>query len=71
MATLSGHLCEKLSPALPRPSPSARGTDRVRSCPQVVLSDREKELALALRSTGLLMKAIPADDAAGGFFPLC
>ncbi|NWT77686.1 PI3R6 kinase, partial [Lanius ludovicianus] len=31
---------------------------------KVVLSDREKELALALRSTGLLMKAITADEAA-------
>ncbi|NXH39177.1 PI3R6 kinase, partial [Dicaeum eximium] len=28
----------------------------------VVLSDRQKELALSLRSTGLLMKAIPAEE---------
>ncbi|NXE02049.1 PI3R6 kinase, partial [Chaetorhynchus papuensis] len=31
---------------------------------KVVLSDRERELALCLRSTGLLMKAIPTDEAA-------
>ncbi|NXN86827.1 PI3R6 kinase, partial [Bombycilla garrulus] len=30
---------------------------------KVVLSDRQKELALSLRSTGLLMKAIPAEEA--------
>ncbi|NXF86510.1 PI3R6 kinase, partial [Eubucco bourcierii] len=30
---------------------------------KAVLSDRAKELALSLRSTGLLMKAIPADQA--------
>ncbi|NXS34659.1 PI3R6 kinase, partial [Pomatostomus ruficeps] len=30
---------------------------------KVVLSDREKELALSLRSTGLLVKAIPAEEA--------
>ncbi|XP_059720676.1 phosphoinositide 3-kinase regulatory subunit 6 isoform X2 [Haemorhous mexicanus] len=34
-------------------------------CPQVVLSERQKELALSLRSTGLLMKAIPAEEAEG------
>lgn len=62
---LPGHLCEKLSPALPR------GTDRTLPCPQVVLSERQKELALVLRSTGLLMKAIPTEEAEGGFFLLC
>ncbi|KFO88370.1 Phosphoinositide 3-kinase regulatory subunit 6, partial [Buceros rhinoceros silvestris] len=30
--------------------------------PQVVVSDRAKELAVSLRSTGLVMKAIPADE---------
>lgn len=40
-------------------------------CPQVVLSERQKELALALRSTGLLMKAIPAQGAQGGLLLLC
>ncbi|KFP53747.1 Phosphoinositide 3-kinase regulatory subunit 6, partial [Cathartes aura] len=30
---------------------------------QVVVSDRAKELAMSLRSTGLVMKAIPADEA--------
>lgn len=37
---------------------------------QVVVSDRAKELAMSLRSTGLVMKAIPADEAEGGFFLL-
>lgn len=32
------------------------------------MSDRAKELAVSLRSTGLVMKAIPADEAEGGFF---
>ncbi|NXR80369.1 PI3R6 kinase, partial [Pycnonotus jocosus] len=32
---------------------------------KVVLSDRQKELSLSLRSTGLLMKAIPAQEAQG------
>ncbi|XP_041878046.1 phosphoinositide 3-kinase regulatory subunit 6 isoform X1 [Corvus kubaryi] len=41
------------------------GIDLTVTYRKVVLSDREKELALALRSTGLLMKAIPADEAAG------
>ncbi|XP_031985186.1 phosphoinositide 3-kinase regulatory subunit 6 isoform X1 [Corvus moneduloides] len=40
------------------------GIDLTVTYRKVVLSDREKELALALRSTGLLMKAIPADEAA-------
>ncbi|NXB07899.1 PI3R6 kinase, partial [Cnemophilus loriae] len=39
------------------------GIDLTVTCRKVVLSDRQKELALALRSTGLLMKAIPADEA--------
>uniref|UniRef100_A0A8C8BML1 Phosphoinositide-3-kinase regulatory subunit 6 n=1 Tax=Otus sunia TaxID=257818 RepID=A0A8C8BML1_9STRI len=37
---------------------------------QVVVSNRVKELAMSLRSTGLVMKAIPADEAEGGFFLL-
>ncbi|XP_039418476.1 phosphoinositide 3-kinase regulatory subunit 6 [Corvus cornix cornix] len=41
------------------------GIDLTVTYRKVVLSDREKELALALRSTGLLMKAISADEAAG------
>uniref|UniRef100_A0A8B9GKP6 Phosphoinositide-3-kinase regulatory subunit 6 n=1 Tax=Amazona collaria TaxID=241587 RepID=A0A8B9GKP6_9PSIT len=32
-------------------------------CLQVVLSDRVKELTMSLRSTGLVMKAIPAEEA--------
>uniref|UniRef100_A0A8C3MR33 Phosphoinositide 3-kinase regulatory subunit 6 n=1 Tax=Geospiza parvula TaxID=87175 RepID=A0A8C3MR33_GEOPR len=51
-----------------------RGTARtlpgLSPCPQAVLSDRQKELALSLHSTGLLMKAIPAEEAAGGAMPL-
>lgn len=39
-------------------------------CLQVVLSDRVKELAMSLRSTGLVMKAIPAEEAEGGFLLL-
>ncbi|NXI88040.1 PI3R6 kinase, partial [Rhipidura dahli] len=40
------------------------GIDLTVTYRKVVLSEREKELALCLRSTGLLMKAIPADEAA-------
>ncbi|NXC09219.1 PI3R6 kinase, partial [Orthonyx spaldingii] len=39
------------------------GIDLTVTYRKVVLSDREKELALALRSTGLLVKAIPAEEA--------
>lgn len=39
------------------------GIDLTVTYRKVVLSARQKELALALRSTGLLMKAIPADEA--------
>jgi len=38
--------------------------------PQVVVSDRAKEVSLSLRSTGLSMKAIPANTAEGGFLCL-
>uniref|UniRef100_A0A8C5IB23 Phosphoinositide-3-kinase regulatory subunit 6 n=1 Tax=Junco hyemalis TaxID=40217 RepID=A0A8C5IB23_JUNHY len=41
------------------------GMDLTVTCRRVVLSKRQKELALSLRSTGLLMKAIPAEEAAG------
>ncbi|XP_023794214.1 phosphoinositide 3-kinase regulatory subunit 6 isoform X2 [Cyanistes caeruleus] len=41
------------------------GIDLTVTYRKVVLSDRHKELALALRSTGLLMKAIPAEEAEG------
>ncbi|XP_054134936.1 phosphoinositide 3-kinase regulatory subunit 6 [Melozone crissalis] len=41
------------------------GMDLTVTCRRVVLSGRQKELALSLRSTGLLMKAIPAEEAAG------
>ncbi|NWT99757.1 PI3R6 kinase, partial [Urocynchramus pylzowi] len=41
------------------------GMDLTVTCRRVVLSDRQKELALSLRSTGLLMKAIPAEEAEG------
>lgn len=34
------------------------------------MSDRAKELAISLRSTGLVMKAIPADEVEGGFLLL-
>uniref|UniRef100_A0A8C9F1L2 Phosphoinositide-3-kinase regulatory subunit 6 n=1 Tax=Pavo cristatus TaxID=9049 RepID=A0A8C9F1L2_PAVCR len=37
---------------------------------QVVVSDRAKEVSLSLRSTGLSMKAIPANVAEGGFLYL-
>ncbi|NWX37598.1 PI3R6 kinase, partial [Notiomystis cincta] len=40
------------------------GMDLTVTYRKVALSDRQRELALALRSTGLLMKAIPADQAA-------
>ncbi|NXQ15834.1 PI3R6 kinase, partial [Peucedramus taeniatus] len=39
------------------------GMDLTVTYRRVVLSDRQKELALSLRSTGLLMKAIPAEEA--------
>ncbi|NWX57136.1 PI3R6 kinase, partial [Promerops cafer] len=39
------------------------GIDLTLTYRKVVLSDRQKELALSLRSTGLLMKAIPAEGA--------
>ncbi|XP_053850810.1 phosphoinositide 3-kinase regulatory subunit 6 isoform X2 [Vidua macroura] len=39
------------------------GMDLTVTYRRVVLSDRHKELALSLRSTGLLMKAIPAEEA--------
>ncbi|NWW72492.1 PI3R6 kinase, partial [Climacteris rufus] len=39
------------------------GIDLTVTYRKAVLSEREKELALALRSTGLVMKAIPADEA--------
>ncbi|NWW33480.1 PI3R6 kinase, partial [Panurus biarmicus] len=41
------------------------GIDLTVTYGKVVLSDRQKELALALRSTGVLMKAIPAEEAEG------
>ncbi|XP_041261145.1 phosphoinositide 3-kinase regulatory subunit 6 isoform X4 [Onychostruthus taczanowskii] len=41
------------------------GMDLTVTYRRVVLSDRQKELALSLRSTGLLMKAIPAEEAEG------
>ncbi|XP_057894688.1 phosphoinositide 3-kinase regulatory subunit 6 isoform X4 [Melospiza georgiana] len=41
------------------------GMDLTVTCRRVVLSERQKELALSLRSTGLLMKALPAEEAAG------
>ncbi|XP_074411093.1 phosphoinositide 3-kinase regulatory subunit 6 isoform X2 [Zonotrichia albicollis] len=41
------------------------GMDLTVTCRRVVLSERHKELALSLHSTGLLMKAIPAEEAAG------
>ncbi|NXU42288.1 PI3R6 kinase, partial [Drymodes brunneopygia] len=39
------------------------GIDLTVTYRKVVLSDRQKELALSLRSTGLLLKAIPAQEA--------
>ncbi|NXL77047.1 PI3R6 kinase, partial [Leptocoma aspasia] len=39
------------------------GIDLTVTYRRVLLSDRQKELALSLRSTGLLMKAIPAEEA--------
>ncbi|NXN08549.1 PI3R6 kinase, partial [Indicator maculatus] len=39
------------------------GVDLTVTYTKVMVSDRAKELALALRSTGLVMKAIPADEA--------
>ncbi|NWZ13385.1 PI3R6 kinase, partial [Agelaius phoeniceus] len=41
------------------------GMDLTVTYRRVVLSERQKELALSLRSSGLLMKAIPAEEAAG------
>ncbi|NXO24763.1 PI3R6 kinase, partial [Cisticola juncidis] len=41
------------------------GIDLTVTYRKVVLSERQKELALSLRSTGLLMKAIPAEEAEG------
>lgn len=34
------------------------------------MSERAKEVSASLRSTGLMMKAIPADEAEGGFLQL-
>ncbi|NXW82747.1 PI3R6 kinase, partial [Alopecoenas beccarii] len=39
------------------------GIDLTVTYRKVVMSDRAKELAMSLRSTGLVMKAIPADEA--------
>ncbi|KQK75944.1 hypothetical protein AAES_141223 [Amazona aestiva] len=39
------------------------GLDLTVTYKKVVLSDRVKELAMSLRSTGLVMKAIPAEEA--------
>ncbi|NXG89408.1 PI3R6 kinase, partial [Stercorarius parasiticus] len=39
------------------------GIDLTVTYKKVVVSDRAKELAMSLRSTGLVMKAIPADEA--------
>ncbi|NWV05162.1 PI3R6 kinase, partial [Ptilonorhynchus violaceus] len=53
----------ELSTAKKKPTLDGPGIDLTVTYRKVVLSDREKELALALRSTGLLVKAIPADGA--------
>ncbi|OWK52880.1 Phosphoinositide 3-kinase regulatory subunit 6 [Lonchura striata] len=55
----------ELSTAKRKSTLDGPGMDLTVTYRRVVLSDRQKELALALRSTGLLMKAIPAEEAEG------
>ncbi|NWT24039.1 PI3R6 kinase, partial [Cardinalis cardinalis] len=55
----------ELSTAKRKSTPDGPGMDLTVTYRRVVLSERQKELALSLRSTGLLMKAIPAEEAAG------
>ncbi|NXV36668.1 PI3R6 kinase, partial [Rissa tridactyla] len=44
-------------------TPDGPGIDLTVTYRKVVVSDRVKEIAMSLRSTGLVMKAIPADEA--------
>ncbi|XP_063208474.1 phosphoinositide 3-kinase regulatory subunit 6 [Chroicocephalus ridibundus] len=44
-------------------TPDGPGIDLTVTYRKVVVSDRAKEIAMSLRSTGLVMKAIPADEA--------
>ncbi|NWI02433.1 PI3R6 kinase, partial [Tichodroma muraria] len=53
----------ELSTAKRKSSLDGPGMDLTVTYGKVVLSERQKELVLALRSTGLLMKAIPAEEA--------
>ncbi|NWV38043.1 PI3R6 kinase, partial [Grantiella picta] len=53
----------ELSTTKKRTTLDGPGIDLTVTYRKVVLSDREKELVLSLRSMGLLMKAIPAEEA--------
>nr|XP_041575823.1 phosphoinositide 3-kinase regulatory subunit 6 isoform X2 [Taeniopygia guttata] len=55
----------ELSTAKRKSTLDGPGMDLTVTYRRVVLSARQKELALSLRSTGLLMKAIPAEEAEG------
>ncbi|NXN02013.1 PI3R6 kinase, partial [Sylvia borin] len=56
---------KELSTAKRKGTLDGPGIDLTVTYRRVVLSDRQKELTLSLRSTGLLMKAIPAEEAPG------
>ncbi|NWQ94966.1 PI3R6 kinase, partial [Burhinus bistriatus] len=53
----------ELSMTKKKPTLDGPGIDLTVTYRKVVVSDRSKELAMSLRSTGLVMKAIPADEA--------
>ncbi|NWH40667.1 PI3R6 kinase, partial [Chloropsis hardwickii] len=59
-----GSLLAELSTTKRKSTLDGAGMDLTVTYRKVVLSARQKELALSLRSTGLLMKAIPAQGAA-------
>ncbi|KFV07983.1 Phosphoinositide 3-kinase regulatory subunit 6, partial [Tauraco erythrolophus] len=60
---LSGSLLAELSMTKKKTNLDGPGIDLTVSYRKVVVSDRAKELATSLRSTGLVMKAIAADEA--------
>lgn len=60
----------KNCPKAPQSHPMAWLNEQSLPSLQVVVSDRAKEVSLSLRSTGLSMKAIPANAAEGRFLCL-
>ncbi|XP_056197659.1 phosphoinositide 3-kinase regulatory subunit 6 isoform X1 [Falco biarmicus] len=58
-----GSLLAELNMTKKKTTLDGPGIDLTVTYRKVVLSDRSKELAVSLRSTGLVMKAIPADEA--------